>query len=587
MNRKIFFSLFVFISSFLYFLSQLAPTVVYGDSAEFVIGAYKLTIVHSSGYPLYLLLGKLFTFIPIGDIGYRVNLMSAFFGALTSSFVFLIILDLVQSFFVSLISTFTLTFSFTFSFLSTIAEVYTLNSLFLAILIYILMQWKKKEEKKFLFLFSFFLGLSLTNHLTILLFFPSFLIYFLLEKSRISLKISDFEKTIAFFILGLLPYLYIPIVSFTSTETIFWQKIKSLRELLLFVSGSPFKVLLLNQSLLEFLNSILKFLVFLLFQFPGLATIFGVIGFLECRKNKKEESILFSVIFFFLFLFVINYKIGDIYHFYLPCYLIFSIWVGFGIMWLWKRTPEEKKFRILFALTILLMFIFYPLTYKIVDISVRSYKSFYFLDTSRMGLISTEKDSVIICDWSYATLFRYWQMIYKIRRDVIVVFDFDEKWIEYVDRLLGKRKIYFSRYEKGVGTKYYLIPESFLYKVEKSPPEFKEKMAKPEFLLNQVFFDSIVLIGYDILKEPEERGILSINLYWKALKKPEKICIVEIQMLDSKGKTFYSKEFRPIYGFYSTEKWREGEIMKEKINLYFPFKSSSSFRLKFKLSIEK
>lgn len=586
MNKKILFSLFVFLSSFIYFVAQLAPTVVYGDSAELVIGAYKLTIVHPSGYPLYLLLGKLFTFIPIGDIGYRINLMSAFFGALSCSFVFLILLDLAKSLFVSLISTFTLALSFTFSFLSTIAEVYTLNSFFFVLLIYILIQWKRKGEKKFLFLFSFLLGLSLTNHLTILIFFPSFLIYFLLDKSRIYLKLLDLVKIIALFTLGLLPYLYIPISSFSSAETIFWPKIKSLRDFFLFVSGSHFKVWILSQSLSEFLKSILKFISFLLIQFPGFATVFGAIGFLECKKNKKEEFILFSTMFFSLFLFVTNYRVGDINHFYLPCYIIFSIWVGFGIIWLWERTPEEKKFRKLFAFTILLLLISYPLTYEILDIPSRSQQSFYFSDTSRMGLISAEKNSVIICDWSYATLFRYWQMIYKIRRDVIVVFDYDENWIKYVDEIYGKRKIYLSRFEKGVGSKYYLIPESFLYKVEKSPQEFKENVGKPEFLINQVFFDSIVLIGYDIIKEPEERGIFSINLYWKALKKLEKAYFAEIEMLDSRGKTFYFKIFRPVYGFYSTEKWSEGEILKEKLNLYFPFKNSSSFKLKFKLSMK-
>ncbi len=512
--------------------------------------------------------------------------MSAFFGALTCFFVFLILIDSVKSLFISLISTFTLTLSFTFSFLSTIAEVYTLNSFFFALLIYILIQWKKKRDKKLLFLFSFLSGLSLTNHLTILIFFPSFLIYFLLEKSRTSLKLLDLAKIIAFFTLGLLPYLYIPILSLFPTETIFWQKIKSLREFFLFVSGSHFKIWILNQSLSELLESILKFISFLLIDFPGLATIFGVIGFLEFRRNKKEEFILLSTMFLSLFSFVINYRVEDINHFYLPCYIIFSVWVGSGIIWLWKRTPEEKKFRNLFTFTILLLLISYPLTYEILDIPVRLQKSFYFSDTSRMGLISTEKNSVIICDWSYATLFRYWQMIYKIRRDVIVVFDYDENWIKYVDKIYGKRKVYLSRFEKGVGSKYYLIPESFLYKIEKSPPEFKENIGKPEFLMNQVFFDSIVLIGYDIIKEPEEREIFSIDLYWKALKKPGESFVAEIEMLDSRSKTFYSKKFRPVYGFYSTEKWKEGEILKERLNLYFPFKKSSPFRMKFKLSIE-
>lgn len=585
-KRKLLFCFIVFFASFLFYLSNLAPTVTHGDSAEFIIGAYKLTIVHPSGYPLYLLLGKLFTFIPVGDIAYRINLMSAFFGALTCSIIFLILFELTHSISISSISTFTLTLSYTFSYLSTIAEVYTLNTFFVSFLIYILLQWRKTGEKKLLFLFSFILGLSLTNHLTILLFIPSFLIYFFLNRSKTYLRLMDFTKMIFLFFLGLLPYIYIPICSHSSSEIIFWPKVKSLKEFLLFVSGSHFKVWFFNQNIREIVNSILKFISFLLIQFPGLATVFGVIGFWKNKKEYKKEFLLLFLIFFFLFLFGINYRVEDIHHFYLPCYLISSIWIGFGILWLWRRTPPQKKFRALFLLTILLLFIFYPFTYKFLQIPVYMVKSFYFSDTSRLGLISTEKNSVIICDWAYATLYRFWQMIYKMRKDVIVVFDYDENWINYVEKLYGKRSIYLSRFEKGVSSKYYLIPESFIYKVEKTPPEFKVAGAKPQILMNQTFFDSIVLIGYDILNKPEERGIFSINLYWKSLRKLQESFNAEIEFLDSKGKTFYSKEFRPVYGYYSNEKWNEGEILKEKLNLYFPLKSFSPFEIKVKLSFK-
>ena len=76
----------LFIVSFSLYLSTLAPSVVtlFDDSLEFQLVTYQLGIAHPTGYPLYTLLGKLFTFImPIGNVAYRVNLMSAFFGAAT------------------------------------------------------------------------------------------------------------------------------------------------------------------------------------------------------------------------------------------------------------------------------------------------------------------------------------------------------------------------------------------------------------------------------------------------------------------------------------------------------------------------
>src|SRR5437870_4234748 len=54
------------------------------DSAEFQQATYSLAIVHPTGYPLYLLLGRLWiTIIPFGDPAFRVNLLSVIFGALS------------------------------------------------------------------------------------------------------------------------------------------------------------------------------------------------------------------------------------------------------------------------------------------------------------------------------------------------------------------------------------------------------------------------------------------------------------------------------------------------------------------------
>src|SRR5512142_2063066 len=64
------------------------PTVLDGDSGEYQYMAYILGVPHSTGYPLYILLGKLFTFLPFGDVAYRINFFSVFFAALTAPVVY-------------------------------------------------------------------------------------------------------------------------------------------------------------------------------------------------------------------------------------------------------------------------------------------------------------------------------------------------------------------------------------------------------------------------------------------------------------------------------------------------------------------
>ncbi len=69
------------------------PTISpYRDSGDMITSAYTLGIAHPPGYPLYVLLGKFFTIIiPFGNIAYRINLMSVFFGALSCGILYLLI----------------------------------------------------------------------------------------------------------------------------------------------------------------------------------------------------------------------------------------------------------------------------------------------------------------------------------------------------------------------------------------------------------------------------------------------------------------------------------------------------------------
>ena len=148
----------LFIASFILYVSTLAPSVVtiFDDSLEFQLVTYQLGIAHPTGYPLYTLLGKLFTFIPAGgDVAYRVNLLSAFFGAATVALLYLLIVRLSSGsmeknqsstlpFFPSslsahlggIIGALLFAISPVFWQQATIAEVYTLNAFFVATLLF-------------------------------------------------------------------------------------------------------------------------------------------------------------------------------------------------------------------------------------------------------------------------------------------------------------------------------------------------------------------------------------------------------------------------------------------------------------------
>ena len=60
------------------YLLTLAPTIYNLDSAELTTAVASNGIIRATGYPLYLFLGRIWiNLVPVGDMGYRMNLFSA------------------------------------------------------------------------------------------------------------------------------------------------------------------------------------------------------------------------------------------------------------------------------------------------------------------------------------------------------------------------------------------------------------------------------------------------------------------------------------------------------------------------------
>src|SRR5271157_5090940 len=86
----------IFLTGFYVYVKTLCPTVYFGDSGELIAMIHTLGFPHPTGFPLYILLGKLFSFTPLANIGFRINLLSAVFGALTPCFIFFCLLILAK-----------------------------------------------------------------------------------------------------------------------------------------------------------------------------------------------------------------------------------------------------------------------------------------------------------------------------------------------------------------------------------------------------------------------------------------------------------------------------------------------------------
>jgi hypothetical protein len=158
------------------YVRTLAPTVFYLDSAELTTAAYTLGIPHGPGYPVYLLLAHLFTYLPIGDVGYRVNLFSAVAAAGTVMLLALLIQRTTSRTLPALAAGLSFGFNYYVWSVAVAAEVYALQGLFLAALLLILLDWRQAGRRSSLLLAAGLAGLAMANNPATLLWWPGLFI---------------------------------------------------------------------------------------------------------------------------------------------------------------------------------------------------------------------------------------------------------------------------------------------------------------------------------------------------------------------------------------------------------------------------
>jgi hypothetical protein len=198
------------VAGLLYFLTA-ARDIVVGDCPEMITVAVILGVAHVPGYPLFTMLGHLCSQLPLGPIPFRVNLLSVVCDALTVGIIFLTGFRLSRSRLASATAALILALNPLFWSWSLVAEVFPLNNLLAALLIYLLVIWNDDPQRYgTLVAAAFIAGLGLTNQHTIVLLGPA--VCFLLWRHRAVLVARPRIVILcaAAFLVGLVPYAYVP-----------------------------------------------------------------------------------------------------------------------------------------------------------------------------------------------------------------------------------------------------------------------------------------------------------------------------------------------------------------------------------------
>ena len=226
---------FIFIGSLVVYWMTSVRSVFWWDSGELIASVSTLGIAHRPGFPIYILLAKLFSFLPLGGFAFKVNIFSSIFASLSLVTLFLIFMQLRKNFsdnlkisdklfyFVSMLSVILAGFTYSFWIQAVRAEVYTLGTFIFLLLLFFALKLQEANRKqvlpkqtKIFVLFCFILGLGLGNHYAILVSALPALVYLLLNSSlRKFLNPKVLFTGILCFILGISVYLYLPVRSAT------------------------------------------------------------------------------------------------------------------------------------------------------------------------------------------------------------------------------------------------------------------------------------------------------------------------------------------------------------------------------------
>jgi len=224
----------------LVYVRTLAPTVsAEGDSGELVVVAKLLGVAHPPGYPLFTMLGHLFTLLPFGSVAYRVNLMSAVCDALAVSIVAWCTYRLLApaapgetwprgsrwpAVCAAAVGALTLAFSSAFWAYSVVAEVFALNNLLAALILLLLLEWERRPDRAgFLWSAGLVSGLGMAHQQTLAFCAPACLLLLASGMRRLVKTHSgagprvevarQIGVTLVFFLVGLLPYIYLPLAA--------------------------------------------------------------------------------------------------------------------------------------------------------------------------------------------------------------------------------------------------------------------------------------------------------------------------------------------------------------------------------------
>ncbi|MEW6609296.1 MAG: tetratricopeptide repeat protein, partial [bacterium] len=313
-------------------------------------------------------------------------------------------------------------------------------------------QNSKLKTQNYLYLFAFTLGLSFTHHMQTVYLVPAsifFIIAVCYKYKKLSpLSLSSLLNMFCLFIIPLFLYLYLPICA--STHPVHnWGDPSTFERLIAHLTAEEYRERYFTST--QLLQRLVRHAItYFPLQFSSYFVISGLIGLIFCLLKQRLFFIFLFLIYSADAFYSIHYTILNIEDYYIPSYMIMSIWIGCGFIeiskLIFKFSPNYIYLLYVIILILCPIFLF-KFHYFQND------KSKYYLayDYGRNIINQLEEKSIIFLRGD-AVFFPYWYLQYVDgqRKDLISIFRpyLDKEWHfeeikrKYPELSLGKTKLF-------------------------------------------------------------------------------------------------------------------------------------------------
>lgn len=582
------------LAAFVVYLRTLTPGVLDGDSGEWQYMANILGVPHSTGYPSYVLLAKLLTLLPIGNAAWRVNLFSALCAALTVPIVYLLAKRLARARVAAILAASFFALMPTLWASATIAEVYALNTLLIALTLFFAVRFFDRARARDLYAMAFCFGLALTNHRIAFFIAPALLAVVWFKRHELSWR--KFAYAALAFLIPLTLYLYIPLRAsqllaeqspqnwelypraqaivdgkitayYNHTPQGFFNLVTALdnRNKLGFQDASGE-----DKMMARFVNA----WTLLREQIDPFGILLALGGIVVLWRRERDLTIALLLGGLSVAAISIYLRAESTRFYFSGAYLVMVLFFAVAVGWILEKIKtraaepnssarHQKLLRLAYYAAIF-YFAFFPLCALYFNFARMDQSGNTKYDAYARAILNDNlaPNAVLVAPWEVATPIRYFQYVENARPDVLTIHESPvrpqyQKILDAAQRL--GRPFYYAQFtpedKNADGAR---TIQAVAFPLPQEP--------QPQFRLNEKLNDTLRVAGY--AWQPFDARNARLIIYYRAAKPTRIEYVNELEVSDAQGVTRATFARHPVSEYYPTYLWKQGEYFRDVYDIH-------------------